>query len=45
MLLMLLELIMDLICSLDDYSEDIPIDDVDEMEELAEINDGETKNE
>ncbi|KAJ9674110.1 hypothetical protein PVL29_023578 [Vitis rotundifolia] len=31
--------------SLEDYNEDIPIDDMDEMEELAEINDGETKNE
>ncbi|RVW56219.1 hypothetical protein CK203_092267 [Vitis vinifera] len=29
----------------EDYNEDIPIDDMDEMEELAEINDGETKNE
>lgn len=31
--------------SREDYNEDIPIDDMDEMEELAEINDGETKNE
>lgn len=33
------------LCSLDDYSEDILIDDVDEIEGLAEINDEETKNE
>lgn len=31
--------------SREDYNEDIPIDDMDEMEELAEINDEETKNE